>query len=279
MKLSIIIPTFNESAVISDCLHSLLSQDYKSFEIIVVDDGSTDNTEQIVTDISKETKLLTVLKQKHLGAGSARNLGAKHATGDILVFVDADMTFDTGFIRELVMPITKENVVGTFSKNERVSNWDNVWSRCWNWNFSLPDGKRLPNTYPDHQKVFRAIKKSAFTSVNGFTAGGYTDDWSLSEKLQVEAVNAPNALFYHQNPDTLSEVFTQSRWSAKRPYKLGSIGFVVALFRINIVFSLIVGLFKAILHKDIRFVLFKIVYDLGQTIGIIQFYATKKGTK
>lgn len=279
MKLSIIIPTFNESPVISDCLHSLLKQDYKSFEIIVVDDGSTDNTEQIVTDIAKETPRLTVLKQKHLGAGSARNLGAKKATGDILVFVDADMTFDTAFLRELVLPITKDNKVGTFSTNELVSNWGNVWARCWNWNLSLPDQKRLPDSYPDHQKVFRAIKKSAFMSVDGFTSGGYTDDWSLSEKLQEEAVNAPHSLFYHQNPNTLTEVFAQSRWSAKRPYKLGIIGFFVALFRVNFVFSLIVGLFKAILHQDIRFVLFKIIYDLGQTIGIIQFYATKKGTK
>ena len=90
MKISVIIPTYNEESVILDCLRSLASQSLKDFEIIVVDDGSTDTTVEKLEDVM-------VLHQNHLGAGAARNLGAKQAKGDILVFVDADMTFDRNF--------------------------------------------------------------------------------------------------------------------------------------------------------------------------------------
>ena len=76
------------------------------------------------------------------------------------------MTFDKNFLQNLTQPIIDakkkglSTPAGTFSKNEIVSNWDNVWARCWNINNNLPPKKRLPNNYPDHQKVFRAILKS-----------------------------------------------------------------------------------------------------------------------
>lgn len=279
MKVSIIIPTYNEAAVLTNCLNALLTQDVSSFEIIVVDDGSTDTTDTLLTQFYTHHKNITLLKQDHKGAGSARNLGAKKAHGEILVFVDADMTFKKDFVSNLIKPIETEDVIGTFSKDELVLNWQNIWARCWNWNANLPDKYRLPANYPNQQKVFRAIKRSEFLKVGGFTPGGYTDDWSLSEKLNTLAQSAPNAVFYHSNPESLSEVFTQAKWSAKRKYKAGFFGVCIALLRVNLLFSLIVGIVKGIMHKDLRFLLFKVIYDFAQFIGIIEFYVTKKGSK
>jgi len=98
--ISIIIPAYNEEDLIAECLESIKSQSYKNLEVIVVDDGSRDRT----LEIAKGLKVKT-MSQYHKGPGSARNLAASHAKGKILVFVDADMTFDKNFIRDLVAPI------------------------------------------------------------------------------------------------------------------------------------------------------------------------------
>src|SRR3990167_4182565 len=98
-KVSLIIPAYNEEEVIGNCLKSLLKQTFKPLEIIVVDDGSTDNTISIVKNCQLPTVNCQLFCQKHLGPGSARNLGASKAKGEILIFVDADMTFDKNFVK------------------------------------------------------------------------------------------------------------------------------------------------------------------------------------
>src|SRR3990167_6934446 len=100
--ISVIIPAFNEEGTIGECLKSLKNQTYKPLEITVVDDGSSDSTRNIVKRFP-DIKLLT---QSHKGPGQARNFGTANAKGEILVFADADMTFDKNFIRDLIKPIS-----------------------------------------------------------------------------------------------------------------------------------------------------------------------------
>lgn len=278
-KISVIIPAYNEEATIAACLSSLGGQNYPDYEIIVVDDGSTDSTFQVASKSKIKNLKIKVLRQRHKGPGAARNLGAKEAKGEILVFVDSDMTFAPKFLRNLVKPIISGKAKGTFSKDEYVSNWDNIWARCWNINQNWAERRRHPRVYPDTQKVFRAILKKEFDKVGGFTPGGYTDDYSLWEKLRYEAVNASGAVFYHENPSTLAEVFKQAKWSGKRKYKLGFFGDIVALIRASFPVSFIVGLIKSIFKKEPGFLIFKIVYDFGIFVGILEAMITKKLTK
>ncbi|MDO8515380.1 MAG: glycosyltransferase family 2 protein [bacterium] len=208
IKYSIIIPVYNEIDVIQNCLESLKKQTVASdMEIIVVDDGSTDGSEKFAT-----------YKQKHQGPGAARNLGASHSKGKALVFVDADMEFAPDFIEKLCKPI-KDDVIGTFSKDEYLLNKDKPIARYWNMNLGRNPEKMHPENYPDEQNVFRAILKSEFEKVGGFDENvGYTDDWSLSRKLNMMAVAAPNAVFYHNNPETYQEVWKQARWFGKNEF-------------------------------------------------------------
>jgi len=269
MKLSVIIPTFNEEKSIRECLGSIFKQSYDDFEVIVVDDGSSDKTLRILSG-SKNTNL-QILKQKHKGPGAARNLGAGRAKGEILVLVDADMTFDKNFLKNLVRPIVSGKAKGTFSKYEYVSNWDNVWARCWNINEGWEEKKRHPKNYPDTQKVFRAILKKEFDKVGGFDpAAGYMDDWTLSKKLGYEALSASGAIFYHKNPESLTEVFQQAKWIGKRPYKLGVFGSFVALCRASFPISILVGLGKSIFRGNLAFLVFKPAYDFGIFVGILE---------
>ena len=267
--ISIIIPTYNELKVLLDCLKSLEKQDYSDFEVILVDDGSIDNTQELASDFKSKKYRLIFLKQNHKGPGAARNLGASKAKGDILVFVDADMTFDKDFLKNLVKPIEQKKAKGTFSKEEYVSNWENVWARCWNINEGWEAKKRHPKNYPSKQKVFRAILKSEFEKVKGFTPGGYNDDWSLSEKLDYEAEIAKNAKFYHKNPSSLKEIFLHAKWVGKRQYKFGLLGKIFALVRSSLPISVIIGFYKYIVHGESVFVIFKVIYDFGVFCGIL----------
>jgi len=274
--ISVIIPAYNEERDVSHCLESLKLQTYHPLEIIVVDDGSTDKSLKIVSSL----RGIRLVKQEHLGPAQARNKGVKKAKGEILVFVDADMTFEKHFIDKLTKPIREGKSIGTFSKEEYVANNNERWARLWSLNRGFREGRMHPTSQSDRQKVFRAILKKDFDSVGGFTPGvGYTDDWTLSQKLGEQAVAAEAAVFFHRNPQTLSEVFAQSRWMAQRPYKLGAVGMLLALLRVSFPISLMVGVAKAIRYRTPAFVPFRLLTDWGQTVGISRLLMLRRRVK
>ena len=280
-KVSLIIPAYNEEEVIGNCLKSLLKQTFKPLEIIVVDDGSTDNTISIVKNCQLSTVNCQLFRQKHLGPGPARNLGASNAKAEILIFVDADMTFDKNFIKDLTAPIQKGETIGTFSKKELVANKDNIWSICWNINRNVPFDMMLPNNYPNKAPVFRAILKKEFDKVGGFDATGeYTDDWSLSRKLRVMSTLAPGAIYYHFNPSNLREVYKQARWIGKNEFISGNLARIIrSLIFYSMPMSLIIGIYKSVSNLKIEFIIFKIVYDLGIFISTFKSFFNENKAK
>ncbi len=271
MKCSVIIPVYNEASVILDCLQSLIKQTVKA-EIVVVDDGSTDQTSLLINQIERYLPL-KYLTQKHRGPGAARNLGVINAMGNILVFVDADMTFAPDFIEDLIAPIIQSNTKGTFTTEEFVSNWGNIWARCWNFNNNLSGKKRLPDNYPNTAPVFRAILKSEFIKVQGFDEeSGWIDDWTLSTKLGYNSV-ATKAICYHKNPDNLHEVFNQAIWIGKNENISGDLVKIITnVLRYNPAASVMAGVIKMIRFKAPAFVIFKIIYDLGILVGILKSF-------
>lgn len=282
--ISIIIPVYNEEKTIDNCLLSLSQQSYKDIEIIVVDDGSTDKSIQVLSEfpISSASWRMKfqIIRQKHSGPAIARNTGAKKASGNILIFVDTDMTFDKNFIKNLISPILHGEAKGTFTKDEFVSNWENVWARCWNYNENISDRRRIPQNYPDQSPVFRAILKSEFEKVQGFDDIGFTDDWTLSRKLKYQASVAKDAVCYHHNPGTLKEVFYQSRWIGKNEFISGDIfRKLFNLLRYNIIFQTIRGIVISIKFKEFNFILFQFIYYLGLNISILLSIAGESKNK
>lgn len=266
---SAILAIYNGATTIRQALDTLLTQSV-SLEIIVVDDGSTDTTKQIL----KDYKQITVLMQDHQGPALARNLGAQKATTDILLFVDADMNFDKDYVKELIAPIKNKEVIGTYTSEERVANWDNVWARCWNLQEGWEKGKRFPVNPPKYGTDFRAILKSEFERVGGFDNTGYTDTWSLFQKLKKRPL-VTKAICYHANPGSLGKVFTQAKWVAKRSYKFGLLGSFFALIRASLPISIIIGAVKSLINLEINFLVFKIVYDFGKFLGILEMLIFK----
>ena len=84
---SVIIPTYNRADLIRAALDSVFAQEFKGYEVIVVDDGSTDSTREILESYDNRIRLFT---QGNKGPGAARNLGLEHATGEYVTFLDSD---------------------------------------------------------------------------------------------------------------------------------------------------------------------------------------------
>lgn len=110
MQISVIIPTYNRAAILRQCLERLFRQEGVTFEVIVADDGSTDDTEAVALSFPG----LKYLKLDHAQQGVARNRGAEVATGDILVFIGDDIFTKPDFLQkhaERHQHMSAENVV------------------------------------------------------------------------------------------------------------------------------------------------------------------------
>lgn len=203
MLVSVIIPTYNEEKDIAECLKSLKNQSYKNIEIIAVDDGSIDGTR----DIIKKFRKVKLIEGQHKGPGFSRNLGARQAKGEILIFIDSDMTFDKSYIKNLIKPILKDKrIIGTTHDFEIATNTDNKWSSLW--------GKiRVSKENAKDVRIFRAIRKDKFLELGGFDPKyGYADDQTFWFKYKIKPFVAENTICYHKNPETLKGTYKQARW-------------------------------------------------------------------
>lgn len=100
-KVSVVVPAYNEETTIRNTLLTLLESDYPDLEIIVVNDGSTDRTEQCIEDLSAEKRII-YLRQENAGKASALNHGIAAASGEIILYTDADSLFFPDTIRLMV---------------------------------------------------------------------------------------------------------------------------------------------------------------------------------
>lgn len=98
-KVSIIVPVYNASAFLSRCIESICNQSYRNLELILIDDGSTDNSLEICQKFSYEYTFIKVIVQPNRGVSEARNAGIKVATGDFITFVDSDDWLDVNTIK------------------------------------------------------------------------------------------------------------------------------------------------------------------------------------
>lgn len=106
---SIITPVYNSEKYISRCIESLLQQSYEEVEIIIVDDGSKDNSGQIIKEYQVKTKKIKCIYQENRGPGVARNRAIEEARGKYILFVDADDYISEDYIQDLVETAERNN--------------------------------------------------------------------------------------------------------------------------------------------------------------------------
>ena len=101
MKYSIIVPVYNVEKYIRKCLESIYNQTYNNYEVIIVNDGSKDNSELIIDEYIKKDNRFKCYSKSNGGLSDARNYGLKYVTGDYILFVDSDDYIDTNLLKEL----------------------------------------------------------------------------------------------------------------------------------------------------------------------------------
>ena len=126
MKISVIIPCFNEYKTISKIIDKVLKNNFIEIELIVVDDFSTDNTRKILNNINKDKIQHLILNEKNYGKGYSIRQGIKKSTGNIILVQDADLEYDPDDYQKLLDPILKDEADVVFgsrfigSDNKRV---------------------------------------------------------------------------------------------------------------------------------------------------------------
>lgn len=188
--ISVIVPFFNARGYLRNCVQSLVALDYPQYEIILVDDGSTDDyVEQIKDLITENRDKVKVLRKKRGGPASARNLGIKNAQGEIIAFTDSDCTVDRDWLTYLVGKFDSE-VVGAV-QGETVTDSGE----------SLYPVKSAPTK--GYVTCNMAYKSETLVSVGLFDERfkfAFREDDDLAYKtmkLGWQIISAPGAIVYH----------------------------------------------------------------------------------
>ena len=116
--ISVVIPLYNKESSIRRTLESVFSQTYQHFEIIIVDDGSTDNSSAVIEAYNDSR--ICLIKQKNAGVSSARNKGIKYSKGDYIAFLDADDEWDNDYLERQIELIGNFPECALFSINYRI---------------------------------------------------------------------------------------------------------------------------------------------------------------
>ncbi len=174
MKISVVIPAYNEEKYLPDTLSSLRKLDRKPDEIIVIDGGSTDNT----SDVAKHygVKVVTV---PHRGIGFARQKGVEAATGDVVAFTDADTIVPHDWLTIIEETLSRPEVVGMFGTFHVPNGW---WPYRWYINGIQT---RLNQCMHFLGMPFACGQNMAFFRQKGLAAGGFPLDFKLAEDIEM----------------------------------------------------------------------------------------------
>ena len=107
---SIIVPVYNADKYLEDCLNSIINQTYRALEIIIIDDGSTDNSSAIIQDFARKDERIIHIKKTNSGVSSTRNIGLSNASGRYVYFCDADDMLHERIIEILVKSLKNNNI-------------------------------------------------------------------------------------------------------------------------------------------------------------------------
>lgn len=123
---SVIVPVYNRQNFIKECLESIQAQSYDNYEIILVDDGSTDQTVEICRDLAMNNPKIKLFQGEHKGVSAARNIALNKASGEYLLFLDSDDIIHSQLLEVLVNSMQKcgANIGGTMCFSINHTSWD-----------------------------------------------------------------------------------------------------------------------------------------------------------
>ena len=215
---TVVVPAFNEAAGIAATVRSLAASDYPILQIIVVDDGSTDATAQIVASLALPN--VSLVRQPNAGKPAALNTGVAQARYGIVVLVDGDTVFERGTLQALVAPFADPQV-GAVSGNTKVGNRRGIVGRWqhieyvigFNLDRRMFDVLRCMPTVPG---AIGAFRRDVLAQVGGVSDDTLAEDTDLTMAIcrsGWRVVYAPDARAWTEAPVTIGQLWRQRyRW-------------------------------------------------------------------
>jgi glycosyltransferase involved in cell wall biosynthesis len=206
---SVIIPTYNRKPILEKCLRALAYQrlaqgsQVTGYEVVVVDDGSTDGTMEWLQQQQHEFPYVRLLKQDHQGPAAARNLGVDHARGDTIIFIDSDLVVTAQFLQAHADGLAVgEKAFGS----DRIFTYGRVINTC---NFDDPTSE--PYKVTDFSAAYFATGNVAIARKWLDQAGAFDTRFQLYgwedlelgvrlKKIGLKLVKCPDAVGYHWHP-------------------------------------------------------------------------------
>ncbi len=212
IKASVVIPTYNAQSRIAETLNALNKQTKKNFEVVLVDDGSTDDTYKAVKNF-KAMFPLRIIRQENRGPACARNKGANNARGEILIFMDSDCVPKKDFIDEILSPFSNPQVAGVQGEYE-TKNKDKIIARYVGYEIFYRHERMSNLKRIDHVATYAcAYRKRDFGKgfATCFKKANMEDtefSYRLAEKGKL-LVFQPKAIVLHPHPSGLSRFLKQ----------------------------------------------------------------------
>lgn len=267
ISVSVVIPTYNNGSDIHHCLDALMAQDYppEKFEIVVVDDGSEDNTSRVVSEYEGRIPLVRYFYQTNHGPATARNAGASRAAGEIILFTDDDCVPERNWIREMTRPFeTNSEIVAV--KGAYRTNQESAIAKFAQIEFESRYRKMKNSEYVDFVDTYSAaFKRDVFMKLKGFDTSfpvANNEDVEFSYRMAdagYKMVFNPDAIVYHTHPDTLFKYmrnkFSRAYWRMAVyktfPEKMRSDSYTPQTLKLQILFTglIIASLAASILER------------------------------
>ncbi len=162
-KVSVIIPVYNVEKFLKRCVDSIINQSYDNLEILLIDDGSIDNSGVICDDYSKKDKRIIVIHKKNEGLGLTRNVGIEYSTGKYLMFVDSDDYIEKNTVKDSIKTIIKDDSDIVMYGLKRIRNNGKINDLVPNPEKKIYIGKEIvDNMLPDYinDDPFKNIKRN-----------------------------------------------------------------------------------------------------------------------
>ena len=218
---SIMVPAHNEASVIANTVENILAIDYPKFEIIVIDDRSTDNTAQVVHDLAnKHENVIAFIRDKDAfpGKSAVLNDAMALAKGEAILVFDADATVESDFLNKLI-PLLEPTDVGAVQARKVIRNKNfNFLTRCQNNEYTLDThfqtGRDAVKGAAELRGNGELIKREALEDIGGWNNYTITDDLDMSTRLHIKGWDirfCMDAIVYEEGIIYIKPLFRQRR--------------------------------------------------------------------
>ncbi len=278
---SIIVPAKNEEKHIEKCVKSLLKLNYQHIEIIIINDGSTDKTGQILEKYRDKIKIITLNGQ---GPGKARNLAVKEAKGRFIAFTDADCRVDIEWVDELLIAFNDPVVQGVGGSQKTASDetkFGRLVGKFFNtFGFSSDYIQNKSRISPvNHNPTCNVMYRREVFDNENFTEDLWPcEDLELDLRLVkkgIKLVNNPKAIVYHYRPaNFISFMKMMSRYGRAHAKLLNKRGFCQNIHYIPLIIFLFAALNVILYRGGIN--RFMLLYALIIPLGLGYIYLRNK---